>query len=113
MLHILHLTIVPKEVFLSGCLYLDYFALLNDPVLTRKNIYILHYDSAFLVNLGKFQKMQSLFEYSNKLIIETKTEFTWYNVPTDKLTKQVFSLTGPRGVGKTSYTTYPPYELHV
>lgn len=62
----------------------------------------MHHDSANFVFLDKIKKMQSLFEYSNKLVSETKTEFVRYMFHQINWQNRLVGLTGPRGVGKTT-----------
>lgn len=46
--------------------------------------------------------MEALFEYSNKLINETKTDFVRYMFHQVNWQNRLIGLTGPRGVGKTT-----------
>src|SRR5690554_7326802 len=46
--------------------------------------------------------MEALFEYSNKLISETKTNFVRYIFHQINWQNRLVGLTGPRGVGKTT-----------
>ncbi len=62
----------------------------------------MHYHGAFIVYCSKFLEMQSLFEYSTKLISETKTDFIRYMFHQINWQNRLIGLTGPRGVGKTT-----------
>lgn len=46
--------------------------------------------------------MEALFEYSNKLIDDTKTEFVRYMFHRINWQNRLVGLTGPRGIGKTT-----------
>lgn len=46
--------------------------------------------------------MEALFEYSNKLISETKTDFMRYMFYRINWQNRLIGLTGPRGIGKTT-----------
>src|SRR5690625_7371721 len=48
--------------------------------------------------------MESLFEYSNKLLEETKVDFLRYMFYRINWQNRLVGLTGPRGVGKTTMT---------
>jgi len=58
--------------------------------------------SAIFVFLCQTQTMESLIEYSNKLITETETSFTRYMFHRVNWKNRFFGLVGPRGIGKTT-----------
>jgi len=62
----------------------------------------MHYHSAFIKFSGLFSLMDSLFQYSNKLIAQVNTAFTRYSYSKINWQNRLLGLIGSRGVGKTT-----------
>lgn len=62
----------------------------------------MHYHSAFMQFPALFRLMDSLFQYSNKLIAQVNTAFTRYSYSKINWQNRLLGLIGSRGVGKTT-----------